>query len=158
MLIPDAMVNKELLTPYFSSNSITVSVGDRTTERLHEFGFVPFLQIIDFFEKRIPRRPSVWTGEDANLLSAENPAGSISMDALHRLKESLDLIRNGRKNLVLEINGEEDLLALPVIAFFPVGTVIFYGQPNEGMIIVSTAESRKNSKQLLSEIGILSLC
>ena len=157
LLIPDAMVSKKLLAPYFSSNNITVSVGDRTAERLHEFGFVPFLQIIDFFEKRIRLRSSLLSGGKDNLLRAANPAGSISVDAMQKLRESLDLVQIGRKNLLLEISGEEDLLALPVIAFFPGGTVTFYGQPDEGMIIVSTAESTKKSRRLLSEIGILSL-
>lgn len=156
-LIPDTLVNTRLLTSYFSLHNLTVSVGDRTTERLHELGFVPTLEIVDSREKRISRKSPSWSGNEDCLLKAKNLAGSISTEALWSLKKCLSLSESGGKKLRLEIEGEEDLLALPVIAFYPDGAITFYGQPNEGMVIVSTEDSRKRCRDLLSEIGIHSL-
>ena len=134
-----------------------MSVGDRTTERIHELGFVPFLEIVDSHEKRISRRPPLWSGQKDRHLKAENPPGSITSNALNTLKTCLKLKQLGADHIRIEIEGEEDLLALPVIAFFPTGTVTFYGQPNEGMVIVSSTESKTTCRQFLQEIGILSL-
>jgi hypothetical protein len=53
------------------------------------------------------------------------------------------------------VKGEEDLLALPVIALAPVSALVFYGQPGEGIVVVrADAESKSRIKAILAEIGI----
>jgi GTP-dependent dephospho-CoA kinase len=156
-LIKDSQVSKDLISPFFSK-SLVVSVGDRTTERLREMGFATNLEIVDGLERRNKRQLPEWKGDPRYLLKAENPAGTISDDALSKLSECLSILqRKESKAVGLEISGEEDLLVLPVVAFFPQGTAVLYGQPLEGLVIVSGEESRKNSIDFLHKIGIDSL-
>lgn len=158
LVIPDPEVNREALSRYFVGHpNLTVTVGDRTTERMQEFGFSPDLEIVDYLEKRIARSaPGI--AEGRQVLRAINQAGSISDGALNELSHCLELMMTSKgKKLRLLVKGEEDLLALPVIAFFPRGTVTFYGQPNVGLVIVDSNKSRESSRKILGEMGITSL-
>jgi GTP-dependent dephospho-CoA kinase len=156
-VFPDASLTRALLLPFFDSTGLTVSVGDRTTERLQEFGLSPSLEIVDSLEKRKQRKPPGFhEGENRQTLAASNPAGFITQDALKKIAQSLKFVSADAK-VRLEIVGEEDLLALPVIVFFPKGTVTFYGQPNVGMVVVTSEESRRRSKAILETMGIDSL-
>ena len=77
---------------------------------------------------------------------------------LAELNQCLNFIlRNRQTTIRLVIDGEEVLLALPVIAFLPEDTVVFYGQPGEGMVVVNSDESRQNAKRILEQLGIVSL-
>ena len=158
-IVQDQSVRKEIVAPYFVAGKwITVSVGDRTTERFHEFGLSCELEIVDSLEKRsIRQAPSLLEGENRVLLGALNPPGVISQESLDQLAKSLKLIVGSGVKVRLEIKGEEDLLALPVIAFFPERTVTFYGQPNVGLVIVTSVQSREKSRRILKEMGIESL-
>jgi len=157
LLIKDSELTKDSIADYFEDPKITVCIGDRATERTHLLGFSPTLEIVDSLEKRMSRKVPEIFENDRIILKAANPPGSISTDALERLAESLRMIQNSRKRIRLEVQGEEDLLALPVIAFFPEGTVSFYGQPNEGLVVVSSIIARERSRNILCEIGINSL-
>jgi GTP-dependent dephospho-CoA kinase len=156
--MPDAKVGRVALLPYFQSeNGITVCVGDRTTERLHELGFSPRLEIVDSFEKRIAREPPIHDPR-MQLMTIENPAGAISRDALKTLAACLEImVRTTCARIRLNVIGEEDLLALPVIGFYPKQTVTFYGQPGEGMVISTGDEPREKSRAILGRMGISSL-
>jgi GTP-dependent dephospho-CoA kinase len=156
-LIPDSKLGKDLLASYFTKHGITVCIGDRTTERVHELGFSPDLEIVDSLEKRMNRNAPELFEKNRIILKAMNPPGAISEEALKKLAECLSLILTSHDKVRLEVRGEEDLLALPVIAFFPEETVSFYGQPNVGLVIVTSEEARKRSREILHEIGIISL-
>jgi GTP-dependent dephospho-CoA kinase len=160
-LIPDEKISHaSILSKISRSGSeqkLVVSVGDRSTERLQEYAIPHNLEIIDHVEKRNRRGLIPFSG---NLkLSGHNEAGTISSQALALLSKSLNLIQEDSDALVrIEIMGEEDLLTLPVIAFFPPETVVAYGQPNEGIVIVmARGEPRKKSWDILAGIGIRSL-
>ena len=43
--------------------------------------------------------------------------------------------------------GEEDLLVLPVCAYSPENSVVLYGQPNEGIVIVQINSEIRNKAQ-----------
>lgn len=157
-VIPDLKVEEELLAPYFNRTKITACVGDRTTERIHEFGFSPNLEIVDSLEKRMIREPPALDSRQQRLvIRSANPPGTISLESLENLARCLELIVHSASKVRLEVKGEEDLLALPVIAFFPENTVTFYGQPNVGMVVVASHKSRERSRRILKEMGIVSL-
>ena len=144
------------MAPWFDT-ALVICVGDRTTERMTELGFLPNLEIIDMKERRGPR-PLPAPSKSAVVFTAINEPGTISFESLNALNNCLKLIEaNNRSNLRLLIEGEEDLLVLPVVAFFPEGTVVLYGQPNEGLVKVDIGSSRENAKALLSRMGVKSL-
>lgn len=155
-LIIDSEIRREDLEKQFQCSNLKVSIGDRTTERLNGFGLTPNLEIIDSVERRSPRSPPRSSAQQT--MTAINRAGTISSDALKKLEIILDIIlQDPQKTIRLAIDGEEDLLALPVAAFFPEGTSVFYGQPGEGLVIVDSKESKDRARSILLELGIKSL-
>ncbi len=53
------------------------------------------------------------------------------------------------KHIQIVINGEEDLAALPAIAMAPISSVIIYGLPDKGAVVVRVTEDKKKEIQLL---------
>ncbi|MHB8567049.1 MAG: DUF359 domain-containing protein [Nitrososphaerales archaeon] len=158
-LVSDRIISRELLKEsVFDKADLVTSVGDRTTERLEELSLYPNLEIIDSIEKRSPRRILPWIGSESSHLRVNNPAGEISKESLTALKRCKEIFEKDRKaRLRILISGEEDLLALPVLAFLPGRVFVLYGQPNEGMVFADSKYSRQKCLGYLGELGINSL-
>jgi uncharacterized protein (UPF0218 family) len=51
------------------------------------------------------------------------------------------------------VHGEEDLAVIPAVVEAPLGAAVVYGQPNEGMVIITiTRERKEKAKRLMREI------
>ena len=130
------------------SSPLVVSVGDRVTETLHQLGRTPDVQIVDGFERRVrretPRVPFI------TISSAANPAGMITLGAVRTIARSM----RGAKPARVQIEGEEDLLALPVIRAAPLGSSLYYGQPGRGVVhVVVDARAKASAKLMLSSMA-----
>ncbi len=144
ILIPDSQVTKENILKHISSNSFIITVGDATTHKMLNFDIIPSLQIIDSQEKRQKRDPPSKENIATNI-SCDNPAGEIS-------EESISLIKTAFKSefpVRITVNGEEDLLVIPVCIHAPKNSVVMYGQPNEGLVLVQIDDKIRNKTQLL---------
>ena len=124
------------------ANSITITVGDATTEKLLNMGLTPFLQIIDGQEKRV-KRPAPISESIITNLDCQNPPGEISQDSISIIKSAFEL----KPPIRLTVDGEEDLLVLPVCIYAPENFVVMYGQPNEGLVIVKINHEIKEKVQ-----------
>ena len=51
ILLPESQADKTNIEKHLSENSYVITVGDRTTEKMIEFGLIPSLQLIDAKEK-----------------------------------------------------------------------------------------------------------
>ncbi|MDC0928042.1 GTP-dependent dephospho-CoA kinase family protein [Nitrosopumilus sp.] len=144
LLLPIGQDNQENIQKYLSDNPYIITVGDRTTEKMIEYGIVPSLQIIDGFEKRKKRKfPKLG---DAFELIIDNPAAEITLESIQIIKKIFDMTPPIR----LTVNGEEDLLVLPVCIHAPKNSIVLYGQPNKGLVLVKiTAEIRNKAQTLL---------
>ena len=143
-LIPENQTSKENILKHLPSESFIITVGDATTEKMIKFDIIPSLQIIDSQEKRVSREPPSASMITTNL-SCDNPAGEIT-------PESIDLIKNAftlKPPVRITVNGEEDLLVIPVCLFAPENSIVLYGQPNEGLVIVSINEEIRKKTQLI---------
>jgi len=128
---------------------MVVTVGDRVTETLGARGRIPDIQVVDSVENRKARLPP--DIPYARVLSVGNPAGTITEDAINGIREAF----RGRKPVRVVVTGEEDLLAIPVIALAPISALVFYGQPGEGIVVVrADAEAKSRNRAFLAEIGI----
>lgn len=127
-----------------------ISVGDVTTFHLLEAGFVPDLCIVDNRTKRKPVSKDVsernMDGVYAEIL-VDNPPGIITEELIKALSEAL----NSSTPLRIRVRGEEDLATLPVILMAPLGTVVLYGQPDEGVVFVEVTSEKKEEIKLLFE-------
>jgi uncharacterized protein (UPF0218 family) len=89
-----------------------------------------------------------------NHVKLENPPGMISGPALKRLKE----IMNSDRKYFIEIEGEEDLLVIPIVILAENNTFVIYGQPPitdlggtipAGMVVISV---NSKFKELMKNI------
>ena len=124
------------------ANSIIITVGDATTEKLLKMGLVPFLQIIDGQEKRV-KREIIPSESILTELSCTNPAGKISHDSISTIKKAFE----SKSPVRITVDGEEDLLVIPVCLHAPENCAVMYGQPNEGLVIVDVSQEIKDKVQ-----------
>ena len=144
VLLPEETADKAGIEAYLSDDSYIITVGDRTTEKLIEFGIIPLLQIIDGIEKR-EKRDSIKL-EGTTELTVDNPPSEITDSAIEVIKKAFSMTGSVR----IMVSGEEDLLVLPVCVYAPENSVVMYGQPNQGLVIVKvTPEIRYKAQKLL---------
>jgi hypothetical protein len=145
-LISDNDPNKENIIKEISAKSIIITVGDKTTENLLQLGLKPQIQIIDGLEKRnqrlVPKDDTIKTN-----LSCKNPPGEITEESIQVIQKAFSCESPVR----ITVDGEEDLLVLPVCMYAPENSVVMYGQPNEGLVIVHvTPEIRSKVQKIVS--------
>lgn len=73
---------------------------------------------------------------------AKNPAGCITEDLVEKVSQAVKYAKNGL-NVRIFVMGEEDLTVMPLVILLPKGSVILYGQPNEGVVKVDVNDERK---------------
>ena len=148
-LIKEENVNKENILNKISSESIVMTVGDMTTENMINLGIIPEIQIIDGLEKRNKRL--VPTDDEINTsLSCKNPPGEITEESMQVIQKAFSC----KPPVRIIINGEEDLLVLPVCIFTPENSVVMYGQPNEGLVIIHiTPDIRAKVQKILDAMN-----
>src|SRR6266700_870219 len=75
---------------------------------------------------------------------SRNPAGVISMRSWEVIKQAMR-----EEDVVIYVEGEEDLLALPCIVESPDGGLVLYGQPSQGLVVVETKPAVKKEAGLI---------
>jgi len=114
---------------------VVVAVGDYCASDLLRRGVPVRVAVIDRKTKRRPDGLVAATPQFASLrsISVTNPPGTLAKEVWDALDQAF---KSGERVLV-EVIGEEDLLALPAIALAPDGTRVVYGQPDEGAVVVA---------------------
>jgi len=144
ILLPESQADKTNIKKHLSENSYIVTVGDRTTEKMIEFDLIPSLQIIDGKEKRAKRESPKLA--NATELTVDNPAAEITPQSIDIIKKAFTM----KSPVRISVNGEEDLLVIPICVYAPENAIVLYGQPNEGLVIVKiTPEIRNKTQKLL---------
>ncbi|AFS83181.1 GTP-dependent dephospho-CoA kinase family protein [Candidatus Nitrosopumilus sediminis] len=146
ILIPENQTSKNEIQKYLSENSYIITVGDRTTEKMIDFDLIPSLQIIDGQEKREKRIPPKL--KNAIELTVDNPPAEITSQSISVIKKAFTM----KSPVRIFVNGEEDLLVLPVCVHAPENAVVLYGQPHEGLVIVKITPEIRNKVQTLLDL------
>ncbi len=146
VLIPENQTNNDEIQKHLSGNSYIVTVGDRTTEKMIDFDLTPSLQIIDGQEKREKRDPPKL--KNATELTVKNPAAEITPESISLIKKAFTM----QSPVRIFVDGEEDLLVLPVCIHAPENTTVMYGQPHEGLVLVKVTPEIRNKAQTLLDL------
>jgi len=112
------------------------TVGDFVTSRIMGAGLHPDIAVVDHRVMRVDVEPMDFKGERVTVV---NPPGTVTAEAQRVLLEAISL----KRRLGVVVEGEEDLLVLPLMAWMPIGSVVVYGQPREGMVVVTLTEERR---------------
>jgi pantetheine-phosphate adenylyltransferase len=132
---PSFLTNKD------SKPSVIILVGDSTIERFTLNNW-PFH--IGIFDRQIERKPAQGVTLDLKPdLVVQNPAGTIAPKLAKSIQKLLK--DNFHQPRYLYVEGEEDLAAIPAVLFAPLGTIVYYGQPKQGLIQIIVSETNKKN-------------
>ncbi len=80
------------------------------------------------------------------VVHVKNPPGTITEEAITAIREALE----SDKHVHVIVDGEEDLLTLIAVLYAPERSLVVYGQPNEGIVIVKvTPEKKADAAEIL---------
>jgi uncharacterized protein (UPF0218 family) len=147
-LVAEKDITKQKILSMLEGAKKIIAVGDATTERLISFNITPDIAVIDGVERRSLRNRSI--KYHAKQMLCKNPVGTISKEAVHVLQSALEI----PSPVTVKVEGEEDMLALPLFTMAPKGSVVLYGQPLEGIVLVNITEEKQNeAKELMNKIS-----
>lgn len=127
-----------------------LSVGDYVTSNILKIGICVDVCIID---GRVMRKAVDSLNLKTNkVINVRNPPGTITNKAW----EAVCQASKADETIAILVDGEEDLLALPAIICAPLGSLVVYGQPHKGIVLVRVNERKKLcAKTILREMVVI---
>lgn len=128
----------------FLVNKTVITVGDVVTHNIRKNGIVPAVAIVDGYTMRTPckRMPEI----SGHCIHVKNPAGTITDSLIRALDEAV-----AHPPSTIVVDGEEDLAVIPMVIAAPIGSLILYGQPKEGVVLRTvTPEAQKTARDYLT--------
>ncbi|MCZ7357805.1 MAG: DUF359 domain-containing protein [Candidatus Methanoperedens sp.] len=125
-----------------------ITVGDIVTFNLLNAGLVPNISFVDDRTKRSRASDEVTHGTKHprfQTIMVENPPGTITEELLQEVSKAME----SENPVRIFVKGEEDLAALPAIAMAPISSVVIYGLPEEGAVLVRVTDQKKKEIQSL---------
>ncbi len=116
-----------------------IAVGDIVTADFLSAGVSPDVSVVDFVVMRAPATEKIKKAIDsfdARVIRVKNPAGTITPELRRALEEA-------KPPLKIVVEGEEDLATLPAVLSAPLGSVVAYGQPEEGVVLVEVTKAKR---------------
>jgi uncharacterized protein (UPF0218 family) len=124
------------------------TVGDFVTAKFIGAGVKPDVAVVDFLVTREPVTEDIKeliNSLDVKVVHVKNPAGTIT-------PEMREVFASAKPPLKIIVDGEEDLATIPAVLSAPQGSVVVYGQPSGGVVLVKVTESkRREFADLLKE-------
>ncbi len=121
-------------------------VGDFVAKNVLNAGLEPDIVVVDNRTLREEVEPLAHRMDEVRV---RNDAATISHESRMALHDAVTL----KRRLAVIVEGEEDLLVLPLLAEMPLGSVIAYGQPREGLVVVTvTGERRRWARDFMSQM------
>jgi uncharacterized protein (UPF0218 family) len=100
------------------------------------------LRILDHISMRRPT--AAFNLKVKKTYHVKNPAGVITLEAWETIKQAMK-----DEEALIVVEGEEDLLALPCIVEAPSNSLVLYGQPSKGLVVVDTDTKVKGEASLI---------
>lgn len=130
-----------------------ITVGDIVTSSFLNAGLKPDVAVVDFIVMRSQAGEKIKgliESFNAPTVQLKNPAGVITPE----LWKSFE---NERFPVKIIVEGEEDLATIPAVITAPNNSVVAYGQPKEGVVLVEvTDEKRHEFQELLKKFKVKS--
>jgi len=119
-------------------------VGDVVTANLLLAGRPPDVAVVDGHTMRQPY-PGV-TIPEYHQIQVKNPAGGLTEELIEA-----STVAARQPGTIIQVEGEEDLAVVPLAMHAPLGTIIIYGQPGEGVVMLAiTPEMKKRAEELFT--------
>ncbi|MHC1574191.1 MAG: GTP-dependent dephospho-CoA kinase family protein [Candidatus Methanogasteraceae archaeon] len=138
--------------PDWGNPAKIISVGDVTTCNLIESGILPDICIVDHLTCRAEVSDEVKNciqHPAYHEVTIKNPAGTITTDLVTAITDAMTCERLVR----IFVQGEEDLAVIPAVALAPLSSIVIYGQPSSGCVLIKvTSEKKKEIRELLKQM------
>jgi len=122
-----------------------VTVGDRVSQDLADHHILPDVLIVD--NKIMRKKISPISATADRVVNVKNPAGTITEEAWLAIEKAME---DSRRTKIV-VDGEEDLLTLVAILTAPENSLVLYGQPRKGVVVVKTTVEIKQKVQKIVE-------
>ena len=119
-----------------------ITVGDISTFNVLQCNTIPDISIIDEKTHRKPTDSNIIKGiryYTFKMMYVNNPSGCVTSELVCAISEAISI----NEPVQIMVNGEEDLAALPAILLAPISSVVIYGLPDEGAIVVTVTPDIK---------------
>ena len=119
-----------------------ITVGDISTFNVLQCDTIPDISIIDEKTHRKPTDSNIIKGiryYTFKMMYVNNPSGCVTSELVCAISEAISI----NEPVQIMVNGEEDLAALPAILLAPISSVVIYGLPDEGAIVVTVTPDIK---------------
>lgn len=140
LLLSKGFIYETVRVPY------VITVGDVTTKVFNALSIGAYISVVDFKVARKRQFKNLkelgFSGRE-KIFKVKSPAGCLT-PALFKAISNIFKSEKTNRRIVLQVEGEEDLSVLPLILAAPLGSVIFYGQPKEGVVKVEVSEKTKH--------------
>ncbi len=125
--------------------SMLISVGDVVSKNMTREGIQPTVLIVD---NKVMRREILPIQVQVDrTLSVKNPAGTLTDETWEVVEQAIKL--EGVTRVLVE--GEEDLLTLVAVLIAPEDSLVVYGQPRKGIVVVRVTEQKKKQLRQIVE-------
>jgi uncharacterized protein (UPF0218 family) len=114
-----------------------IAVGDTVSKNLAKNQIMTQLSIVD--NKCMRKRTQPATFKTEKTIHIKNPQATITSEAIAAIQGAL---QTGESTKIV-VDGEEDLLALIAIHEAPPNSLVVYGQPYEGIVVVKVTPEKK---------------
>jgi len=125
--------------------SMIISVGDVVSESLIKKDVLPDVFIVD--NKVMRKSVAPLSAKADETWYIKNPPGTLTEEAIEEIQEVLK--KKHRTKIVVE--GEEDLLTLPAVLYAPENSLVVYGQPQKGIVVVKVTKQEKEKVRRVIE-------
>jgi uncharacterized protein (UPF0218 family) len=119
-----------------------ILVGDTISRNAVQSGIKPDVIIVD--QKEMRREAVQVDLGKARIFRTINEPATINLLAWQAVAEAVE-----KSDSTVVVDGEEDLLTLVAIMVAPAGSIIAYGQPATGIVLVPVTPNKKNEIKAL---------
>jgi hypothetical protein len=131
-----------------------VAVGDQVTFTLLKNDVNPKVCIVDYIVERrkypLDMKERI-QGFGKTRINVRNPPGYITDELWNAIESVYKNLEEGPFRI--DIDGEEDLAALPAIYLAPQDVTVIYGLPNKGVVVVTVDNACKSKvKEILDRM------
>ncbi len=127
----------------------TIAVGDMVSRNLCKHGIIASIMITDNRSLKRRVKPADLCAD--RTVQTKNPPGTITEEAITALRKAL--LDEVRTHILVE--GEEDLLTLVAVLHAPEKSLVFYGQPHKGVVVVeATREKKAEAAKILGAMAV----
>ncbi len=132
-----------------SNEGLVVAIGDVCAKSFLDQEYYPNVIIFDGKTQRTG--PVSMNLEKYSIYRTSNPKEWILKSAIQEIENAIAFSTSNNCRIAVRIDGEEDLLIIPVIISLPLGSIVIYGQPpittEEGLVVAVITTSLKEQVQ-----------